>query len=139
METYFLQQQREVLEAVIKKTVKETFKELSLLTDDLLVAADKETSNEGEYRAYLKGAAFLFYKVCKREDKPSTGQSSPLKSPEDAIEHIVRLFPFLTEDEKSEHIKLINWLNDLLVKSGKPQVKLPKYIQDYERSMAIGT
>lgn len=132
METYLLQQQRSVLETVVKKAVKETFTELSLLTDDLLTTAEKNTKTREEYVAFLKGAAFIFYKVCKRDDKQPSGQSSPIESPDDAIEHIVELFPFLTEDEKSEHLKLVNWLNDLLEKSGKPKVELPKYIKDYE-------
>lgn len=129
-DTYILSQQRELLDIVIKKSIEEAFTSLSLLADDLISSAEKETKTREEYIAYLKGAAYIFYKVCKRTDeKHGMYSSGEVNSPEEAIEHCIHLFPFMTKDEQREHLKLINWLNDLLEKSEKPKVVLPNYIK----------
>lgn len=128
MNTYLLQQQKDLVEIVAKKVIDITFKDLSCLADDLLKAAEDSTETRSEYVAFLKGAAFLFYKICKRDDKEHTGQSKPIETPQDAINHCINLFPFMTKNEQKEHLKLIRWLNELLIYKGDSPVELPQEI-----------
>lgn len=115
MKEFVLQTPISDKEAIIRETIKQTFTYLSLLTDDLISVAESETKTKEEYNAFMKGAAFMFYQVCQRTDKNYKIASERLiNTPEDAINHCKDLMPFLTENEKAEHIKLINWLTDYI-------------------------
>lgn len=92
--------------------IKETFKELSLLADDLIEHAKKETSSKEEYDAFMRGAAFLFYKVCKSEDKQFK-QTYERNTLDGAIQHCKDLLPFMSVAEQKDHIQLIEWLQEL--------------------------
>lgn len=125
--TYMLPGQKTMMDLTIKETVKETFKSLSLLAGDLLAEAEHETKTRAECIAYLKGAAFIFYKVCQREQDSHHYENTPINSPADAIEYIAKVFPFMTKEEQKEHYKLAKWLNNLLFLQGKQQVELPPF------------
>ena len=54
------------LKLITQVVVAETFKALSLLTDELITKAKEVTSTKEEYDAFMRGAAFVFYRVCER-------------------------------------------------------------------------
>ena len=78
---------------------------------------------EGRHGA---GAAFVFKCIAKRNDPTRYGTPSTISTIQSAIQHCIKLLPFMEETEKIEHIKLINWLNELLVQKGENEVKIPK-------------
>lgn len=119
---FVLQQTRETLESTIKATIIASFKSLSLLSDSLIEQAKHDTKTREEYISYLKGAAFLFYRVCNREDRNLEKNTSGISTPQDAINHCYDLLPFMTESEKEEHIKLMKWLNELIQRRGDKKI-----------------
>lgn len=114
-----------------QEAVRVAFKSLSLLADSLVSEAEKQTKTREEYIAFMKGAAFLFYRVCQRDDVRHAHKQGGLLTPEDAIRHCWSLFPFMTDIEREEHYRLINWLNKLLVYEGKDIIPIPdEYLKD---------
>lgn len=124
--------------SVIKETIREINQNMSLLTEDLIKKVESETKTREEYIAFMKGAAFIFYRIAQREPKVKYDNSSPISSPREAIEHMHKLLPFMAGDEKIEHLKMISWFNELLEFRGEEQIPLPKeYLSDEEISAAI--
>ena len=99
---------------------------MSLICDDLITEAEKTTKTLEEYRAFMKGAAFVFKCVAKRNDPTKYGTPSTISTIQSAIQHCIKLLPFMEEAEKAEHIKLISWLNELLVQKGENKIKIPE-------------
>ena len=111
---------------IIKNTINEVNEGMSLMCDNLIMEAEKATNNLEEYNAFMKGAAFVFRCVAKRNDPTRYGTPSTISTIQSAIQHCIKLLPFMEETEKIEHIKLINWLNELLVQKGENEIKIPK-------------
>ena len=111
---------------VIRNTIKEVNESMSLICDDLITEAEKTTKTLEEYNAFMKGAAFVFKCVAKRNDPTKYGTPSTISTIQSAIQHCIKLLPFMEEAEKAEHIKLISWLNELLVQRGESKIKIPK-------------
>lgn len=111
---------------IIRDTIKEVNEELSLLCDDLVKEAENTTNTLEEYKAFMKGAAFVFKCIAKRDDPSRYGTPSTISTIQSAIQHCIKLLPFMEEPEKIEHIKLIGWLNELLVQKGENEVKIPE-------------
>ena len=109
-----------------QEAVRVAFKSLSLLADDLISEAEKKTKTKEEYISFMKGAAFIFYRVCQRDDVQHAHKTGGLSTPEDAIKHCLALFPFMTDIEKEEHLRLIKWLNELIKYEGRESVSIPK-------------
>jgi len=109
-------------EEIIKKAILLTFKELSLLADSLVETAKKQTSTREEYICFIKGAAFLFYNVCARDDSRNEKIGEGIKTVQDAINHCYDLMPFMRPEEKEDHEKLVNWLNELLQLRGEDKI-----------------
>ena len=121
-----------------QEAVRVAFKSLSLLADDLISEAEKKTKTKEEYIAYMKGAAFIFYRVCQRDDVQHAHKTGGLSTPEDAIKHCLALFPFMTDVEKEEHLRLIKWLNKLVEYEGREPIAIPKeYITDEDNFFLI--
>ena len=120
------------LKTVVKETVKEIAEGVSILTDDLIISAENNTKTREEYIAYMKGAAFVFYRLAKRYS-PYSGTPIRISTIEEAIQHCIKLLPFMERDEKIEHMYLIQWLNKLLkIETGK-EITYPKeYLTDNE-------
>lgn len=115
---------------VVRDTIKEVNTELSLTAEKLIERAERDTTNIGEYIAFMKGAAFIFYNIAKRGNEHS-GTPSSITSIPDAITHCIKLLPFMEKDEKAEHLLLISWLNELLTLKGCTPIKLPQeYFSD---------
>ena len=116
---------------VIRDTIKEVNKEMSLMCDTLIAEAEKTTKTLEEYDAFMKGAAFIFRCIAKRNDPTKYGTPSTISTIQLAIQHCIKLLPFMEEMEKVEHIKLIGWLNELLVQKGENEIKIPeRYYKD---------
>ena len=114
-----------------QEAVRVAFKSLSLLADSLISEAEKQTKTREEYIAFMKGAAFLFYRVCQRDDMQHARKQGSLLTPEDAVKHCWALFPFMTEIEKEEHFRLVKWLNKLIEFEGRKPIPTPKeYLKD---------
>lgn len=96
------------------------------MCDDLITEAENATNTLEEYNAFMKGAAFVFKCIAKRNDPTRYGTPSTISTIQSAIQHCIKLLPFMEEHEKIEHIKLISWLNDLLVRKGENEVKIPE-------------
>ena len=111
---------------IIKDTIKEVNEGMSLMCDNLITEAERTTNTLEEYKAYMKGAAFVFKKKTKRNNPTRYGTPSTISTIQSAIQHCIKLLPFMEEIEKTEHIKLIGWLNELLVKKGEKEIKIPK-------------
>ena len=111
---------------IIKNTINEVNEGMSLMCDTLIAEAEKTTKTLQEYNAFMKGAAFIFRCVAKRNDPKRYGTPSTISTIQSAIQHCIKLLPFMEEMEKTEHIKLIGWLNELLVKKGEKEIKIPK-------------
>ena len=111
---------------IIKKTINEVNEEMSLMCDNLLMEAEKVTNTIEEYNAFMKGAAFVFRCVAKRNDPTRYGTPSTISTIQSAIHHCIKLLPFMEDVEKVEHIKLIGWLNELLVQKGENTIKIPE-------------
>lgn len=111
---------------VIRNTIKEVNESMSLICDDLITEAEKTTKTLEEYNAFMKGAAFVFRCVAKRNDPTKYGTPSTISTIQSAIQHCIKLLPFMEEAEKAEHIKLISWLNELLVQKGENKIKIPE-------------
>lgn len=111
---------------IIKDTIKEVNEGMSLMCDDLITEAENATNTLEEYNAFMKGAAFVFKCIAKRNDPTRYGTPSTISTIQSAIQHCIKLLPFMEEPEKIEHIKLISWLNDLLVRKGENEVKIPE-------------
>lgn len=111
---------------IIKDTIKEVNEGMSLMCDNLIVEAENATNTLEEYNAFMKGAAFVFKCIAKRNDPTRYGTPGTISTIHSAIQHCIKLLPFMEEMEKTEHIKLINWLNELLVLKGKNEVKIPE-------------
>lgn len=111
---------------VIRDTIKEVNEGMSLMCDTLIAEAEKTTKTLGEYNAFMKGAAFIFRCVARRNDPTKYGTPSTISTIQSAIQHCIKLLPFMEETEKIEHIKLIGWLNELLVQKGEKEIKIPK-------------
>lgn len=109
-----------------QEAVRVAFKSLSLLADDLISEAEKKNKTKEEYIAFMKGAAFIFYRVCQRDDVQHAHKTGGLSTPEDAIKHCLSLFPFMTDVEKEEHLRLIKWLNELINYEGRESIPIPK-------------
>lgn len=109
-----------------QEAVRIAFKSLSLLADDLISEAEKKTKTKEEYIAFMKGASFIFYRVCQRDDVQHAHKTGGLSTPEDAVKHCLALFPFMTDVEKEEHIRLIKWLNELIKYEGREPISIPK-------------
>lgn len=123
---------------IIRDTIKQNNQSLSILTDDLIATAEKSTRTRKEYIAFMKGAAFIFYRIAQRENRQHYGTPSSISTPQEAIEHCIKLMPFMAGDEKVEHLYVIQWLNELLQFKGKETIKLPhEYFTDEEISAAI--
>lgn len=121
-----------------QEAVRVAFKSLSLIADSLIAEAEKQTKTREEYIAFMKGAAFLFYRVCQRDDEQHARKKGWLLTPEDAIRHCWALYPFMTDIEKEEHYRLVTWLNKLLEYEGKNIVPIPdEYLKDEELRKSI--
>lgn len=126
------------IKQIIRDTIRQNNQNLSLLTDDLIATAENSTKTREEYIAFMKGAAFIFYKIAQRENQQHYGTPNSISTPEEAIEHCIKLMPFMANDEKIEHLYVIQWLNDLLQFKGKETIKLPdEYFTDKEINAAI--
>ena len=112
--------------SLIQDTIKEVNTSMSLLCDTLVEEAERNTTTLEEYNAFMKGAAFVFRCVAKRNDPTRYGTPSTISTIQSAIHHCIKLLPFMEEMEKTEHIKLIGWLNELLVQKGEKEIKIPK-------------
>lgn len=97
----------------VKSVIKETFKELSLLTDSLIETAKAKTESREEFIAFMQGAAFLFYNVCERP-KTFNKIEGHIDTVEEAIDHCKDLLPFMSLEAKGDHLKLIEWLEELI-------------------------
>lgn len=111
---------------IIKDTIKEVNEGMSLMCDNLITEAGNATNTLEEYNAFMKGAAFVFKCIAKRNDPTRYGTPSTISTIQSAIQHCIKLLPFMEETEKIEHIKLIGWLNELLVQKGENKVKIPE-------------
>ena len=121
-----------------QEAVRVAFKSLSLLADSLIAEAEKQTKTKEEYIAFMKGAAFLFYRVCQRDDMQHATKKGGLLTPEDAIKHCWSLFPFMTEIEREEHYRLVKWLNKLIEFEGREPIPVPKeYLTDKDISESL--
>ncbi len=58
---------------VIRNTIKEVNESMSLICDDLITEAENTTKTLEEYSAFMKGAAFVFKCVAKRNDPTKYG------------------------------------------------------------------
>ena len=111
---------------IIKDTIKEVNEGMSLMCDNLIAEAEKTTNTLEEYKAYMKGAAFVFRCVAKRNNPNRYGTPETISTIESAIKHCIKLLPFMEDIEREEHLKLIGWLNKLLFLEGKRQLKIPE-------------
>ena len=111
---------------IIKDTIKEVNEGMSLICDNLIAEAEKSTNTLEEYKAYMKGAAFVFRCVAKRNNPNRYGTPETISTIESAIKHCIKLLPFMEDIEREEHLKLIGWLNKLLFLEGKRQLKIPE-------------
>lgn len=111
---------------IIKDTIKEVNEEMSLMCDNLIAEAERTTNTLEEYKAYMKGAAFVFRCVAKRNNPNRYGTPETISTIESAIKHCIKLLPFMEDIEREEHLKLIGWLNKLLFLEGKRQLKIPE-------------
>ena len=131
--SFILEEPKSDRDQTIDRTIKETFKALSLLADDMIEEAKKKTKTREEYIAFLEGAAFIFYKACKRDDRQIASKGSPINTIEDAIWHCYDLIPFMEEGEVMEHLKLASWLNELRVLKGEKPIEIPEEYLSNER------
>lgn len=117
----------------IQRTVEATLKRVSCAAGDLVSAAEAGTRTKAEYSAFMRGAAFMFYKVCERGGgrryAPEAGFTS---SPEEAVRHVYSMLPFMTDDERKEHLALAGWLNELIERRGGKRIPLPDDFSDGE-------
>lgn len=121
-----------------QEAVRVAFKSLSLLADSLISEAEKQTKTREEYIAFMKGAAFLFYRVCQRDDVQHARKQGGLLTPEDAVKHCWALFPFMSEIEKEEHFRLVKWLNKLIEFEGREPIPTPKeYLNDEDLKKSL--
>ena len=111
---------------IIKDTIKEVNEGMSLMCDNLVTEAERTTNTLEEYNAFMKGAAFVFRCVAKRNNPTRYGTPSTISTIQSAIHHCIKLLPFMEDIEKVEHIKLIGWLNELLVQKGENTIKIPE-------------
>lgn len=109
---------------IIKDTIKEVNEGMSLICDNLIKEAENNTNTLEEYKAYMKGAAFVFRCVAKRNDPNRYGTPETISTIESAIKHCIKLLPFMDDIEKEEHLKLIGWLNKLLSLEGKETIRV---------------
>jgi hypothetical protein len=125
---YILQEPTNERDKIIKATIRETFKELAVLADSLVEAAKDQTKTREEYIAFLHGAAFMFYNVCTHDDTHHhcSKIGKGIITVQDAINHCNDLLPFMEPSEKEEHIKLMNWLNELLERRGEKKIDILK-------------
>ena len=114
------------INSIIRDTIKEVNTDISLLCDTLIKEAENNSNTLEEYKAFMKGAAFVFRCVAKRNNPNRYGTPETISTIESAIKHCIKLLPFMEEIEKIEHIKLINWLNELLVQKGENEIKIPE-------------
>lgn len=111
---------------IIKDTINEVNEGMSLICDNLVTEAERTTNTLEEYNAFMKGAAFVFRCVAKRNDPTRYGTPNTISTIQSAIHHCIKLLPFMEDVEKVEHIKLIGWLNELLVQKGENTIKIPE-------------
>lgn len=114
------------IHSLIQDTIKEVNTSTSLLCDTLVEEAERNTSTLEEYKAFMKGAAFVFRCVAKRNEPNKYGTPQTISTIQSAITHCIKLLPFMEEIEKQEHLKLIGWLNELLISKGEKVVTIPK-------------
>lgn len=114
------------IHSLIQDTIKEVNTSTSLLCDTLVEEAERNTTTLEEYKAFMKGAAFVFRCVAKRNEPNKYGTPQTISTIQSAITHCIKLLPFMEDIEKQEHLKLIGWLNELLVQKGENEVKIPK-------------
>lgn len=112
--------------SLIQDTIKEVNTSMSLLCDTLVEEAERNTTTLEEYNAFMKGAAFVFRCVAKRNEPNKYGTPSTISTIQSAIKHCIKLMPFMEDSEKAEHIKLINWLNELLEYRNEETIKIPE-------------
>lgn len=112
--------------SLIQDTIKEVNTSMSLLCDTLVEEAERNTTTLEEYKAFMKGAAFVFRCVAKRNEPNKYGTPQTISTIQSAITHCIKLLPFMEEIEKQEHLKLIGWLNELLISKGEKAVTIPK-------------
>lgn len=112
--------------SLIQDTIKEVNTSTSLLCDTLVEEAERNTTTLEEYKAFMKGAAFVFRCVAKRNEPNKYGTPQTISTIQSAITHCIKLLPFMEEIEKQEHLKLIGWLNELLISKGEKAVTIPK-------------
>lgn len=65
---------------IIKDTIKEVNEGMSLMCDNLIAEAEKSTNTLEEYKAYMKGAAFVFRCVAARNDPTKYGTPSTIST-----------------------------------------------------------
>lgn len=114
------------INSIIRDTIKEVNTDVSLLCDTLIKEAENNSNTLEEYKAFMKGAAFVFKCVAKRNDPNRYGTPETINTTESAIKHCIKLLPFMEDIEKEEHIKLIGWLNKLLSLEEKETIKIPE-------------
>ena len=130
---FIMQEPKTDRDQTIDRTIKETFKSLSVLADSLIEEAKKKTKTREEYIAFMEGAAYIFYKVCHRDDVKSVSRSGGITTIEDAINHCYDLIPFMEENEVFEHLKLVGWFNELLKFRGEQPIPMPTEYMTNER------
>ena len=114
------------IHSLIQDTIKEVNTSTSLLCDTLVEEAERNTTTLEEYKAFMKGAAFVFRCVAKRNEPNKYGTPQTISTIQSAITHCIKLLPFMEDIEKQEHLKLIGWLNELLVQKGENEVTVPQ-------------
>lgn len=112
--------------SLIQDIIKEVNTSMSLLCDTLVEEAERNTTTLEEYKAFMKGAAFVFRCVAKRNEPNKYGTPQTISTIQSAITHCIKLLPFMEDIEKQEHLKLIGWLNELLISKGEKAVTIPK-------------
>lgn len=135
---FILQEPRDDRAETARKAVDAAFTSLSLLADSLVYEAEAQTKTREEYIAFMKGAAFLFYRVCKRDDGQYAKKPNGINTVQDAINHCWALYPFMSDVEREEHLKLVGWLNQLLILTGQQAINAPQeYLDDKDLRVAI--
>lgn len=73
--------------SLIQDTIKEVNTSMSLLCDTLVEEAERNTTTLEEYKAFMKGAAFVFRCVAKRNEPNKYGTPQTISTIQSAITH----------------------------------------------------
>lgn len=81
--------------------------------NDLIKDAYKNSNTKDEYHSYMLGIG-LFWKILTKE-KLNVPDSPTIKTLDDAISYLDDLMPFITPEEKENHLKLRGYLYELKI------------------------